>query len=389
MNIIRTFHPVGQGAFYSERFYERGSKESKYIIVFDCGTAWGGVSKSKKVVTQAFNNKDTIDYLFISHLDFDHISLVDTLLKSVKAVRHIVLPLITVEDLMIVMAYHQLSGKGTARFLRRIINHLRGDYDDDYLDSDYSVVFVGDEVEDNNDTGNGTIWKNGTNQQAGLAPDWVLIPYNIGYRSRKQDLVQQFKKVVTKPEFNSQLQNIGEAPVQNAEDLYGRLQEEGFVGKVISNTALKNAIKTAYEKLPGGTNENSFLLYSGPSEACESYILSDTLPCYYWYWFEGYEPGCLYTGDSTCDLQGWKDVKYTRVWDKIGTIQLPHHGSLESFDVNANSIDKRYIFPVSCGSTNSYGHPSGKVLAYLMTQGCKPVIVTEMAGTVFVERIVG
>ena len=158
---------------------------------------------------------------------------------------------------------------------------------------------------------------------------------------------------------------------------------------MLSNDVLRGLLKGAYKKISGGTNENSLLLYSGPVSDDLDYYLKRRVPCEK-IWCCRYEKaGCLYTGDSTCDLQGWKDVKYTKVWDKIGTIQLPHHGSLESFDVNANSIDKHYIFPISCWSTNGYGHPSGKVLAYLLTQGCKPVIVTEMAGTVFVERIVG
>ena len=41
--------------------------------------------KAKKVVAQAFDKKDVIDYLFISHLDYDQISLVITLIDSVKS----------------------------------------------------------------------------------------------------------------------------------------------------------------------------------------------------------------------------------------------------------------------------------------------------------------
>ena len=30
MKVVRTFHPVGQGAFYSERFYEGDIPQAKY-----------------------------------------------------------------------------------------------------------------------------------------------------------------------------------------------------------------------------------------------------------------------------------------------------------------------------------------------------------------------
>ena len=46
--VQRTFHPVGQGAFYSERFYTSGQSEAVYNIVYDCGTSWGSVLKAKK-----------------------------------------------------------------------------------------------------------------------------------------------------------------------------------------------------------------------------------------------------------------------------------------------------------------------------------------------------
>lgn len=390
MKVIRTFHPVGQGAFYSERFYEGSTPEAKHNIVFDCGTAWGHVGKMKKVVSQAFNQNDVIDYLFISHLDYDHVSLVDTLLTTVHGVKKIVLPLISEEQLLIALAYHRISRHGeVVAFLQRVIRHIRGIHEEDYSNGDYTIIFVGNEGEDNIAGNNGRIWINGTSETLHWAPDWVLIPYNVGYRSRKQKLIIQFDAMLTKPDFNAELQRIREALVQDGSELYERLKDTAFVTTVLNNKKLKNAVKKAYEKLPGGTNENSLLLYSGPASRRNNYSVTDSIPYNTWYWRDIYEVGCLYTGDSNCDLPNWKSMKYTNVWDNIGTIQLPHHGSLDSFDVTANPIDRPYVFPVSCGSENSYGHPSGKVLAYLLMNRCVPQIVTEMASTLFMERIEG
>ena len=155
---------------------------------------------------------------------------------------------------------------------------------------------------------------------------------------------------------------------------------------IISNKKLRNDVKSAYEKVAGGVNVNSLLLYSGPAKEGKSYMMyqmySNMLRM-------GYRrAGCLYTGDSDCDIDGWKSSIYSDVWQNIGTIQLPHHGSLKSFDVKKNDIDRMYFLPVSCGSTNLYGHPSGKVLAYLLTKDCIPHIVTEMTNTVCMQEIV-
>jgi len=159
-----------------------------------------------------------------------------------------------------------------------------------------------------------------------------------------------------------------------------------FVGKVLSNDALRAMLKEAYVRIPGGTNENSLLLYSGPSNV-DIYYLRKCAPCYLLPYNRLYQAGCLFTGDSNADMTGWKDHMYSDIWGCIDTLQLPHHGSVDSFDVTANPVNKPYIFPVSCGSYNSYGHPSGKVLAYLMTNQCHIQIVTEMANTIFMEEI--
>lgn len=36
MRIVRTFHPIGHGAFYTERFYDE-TEQSVANYVFDCG----------------------------------------------------------------------------------------------------------------------------------------------------------------------------------------------------------------------------------------------------------------------------------------------------------------------------------------------------------------
>ena len=83
--IQRIFHPVGQGAFYSER-------HENHNIVYDCGSM--SVNKSKKVVSQSFSKEDVIDILFISHFDYDHVSLIEDLKTTVKEIRNVVIPLL-------------------------------------------------------------------------------------------------------------------------------------------------------------------------------------------------------------------------------------------------------------------------------------------------------
>lgn len=401
MKVFRTFHPVGQGAFYSERFYDKSKNSAVYNMVFDCGAARGYESKAEHIVSQSFTKNDVIDYLFISHLDYDHVSLVKTLLSSVKRVDNIILPFMTEEDMVIELAYHRLSGDNYMTwFIRRIVNHMNGNWDGDFSNGDYNVHFVGDHDEtdktDKTDkTTNSKTWRSGDDSSGNRIQGWVFIPYNVNYRSRKLDLINKLQDLFVIKGFVNGLTKICGDNVKTGSDLYEKLKEDSFVGKIIENTTLRRYIKQAYEKVEGGINENSLLLYSGPSsnnvdhwwyeEGC---LMNDNFN-YYRCRYRCLRVACLYTGDSNCDLTDWKNSKYNSVWENIGTIQLPHHGSVESFDVDKNTIERSYVFPVSCGSTNSYGHPSGRVLAYLMTHGCIVRIITELVGTTYIQVIKG
>lgn len=379
MKIVRTFHPVGQGAFYSERFYDEDNPQAKYNIVFDCGTSWGNIIKAKKVVTQAFDKNDWIDYLFISHLDYDHLSLVNTLIESVnKKVRNIVLPLVNKNELRIGINLNYIANhQETVRFLSDILSFMDGINNR----RDTHIEFI---VSDNKGQSKG---EGITLSFEDGETDWVLIPRNVSARSRRYELLDGLEKMLENTDFREESSKYGLPVVRSGEELLNQLMDKEYVEGIIRNQKLRNAIKSAYEKVAGGVNVNSLLLYSGPAKENMDYMMCPK----YLNMFKHMRyrrAGCLYTGDCDCDIDGWKSGLYSDVWQNIGTIQLPHHGSLESFDVKNNNIDRVYFFPVSCGSTNSYGHPSAKVLAYLVKMDGLPQIVTEMSNTVYMQEIV-
>ena len=85
-HIQRTFHPIGQGAFYSER-------HDDFNIVYDCG-ARPLSPYAKSLVQSVFTASDKIDVLFISHFDYDHVSTISLLMRKVKKIKKVVLPLL-------------------------------------------------------------------------------------------------------------------------------------------------------------------------------------------------------------------------------------------------------------------------------------------------------
>lgn len=381
MKVIRTFHPVGQGAFYTERFYKAGKEKASHNIVYDCGTSWGTITKAQKVVKQAFDKDDVIDYLFISHLDYDHISLAVTLKNSVNRINNIVLPLVARDEIMIGIGLNRIANHEDAVSFLEMIRNPQGN---NSFGSDTRIEFVG-EPEDNTKN-NPQTWKNGESRSFVNIPEWVLIPHNVKSQSRRQELIDALDAVVKEVPFQEEIYKRGLPAVGSGQALFESLKEENFVNAIIGVKKIRYAIKSAYEKVAGGVNENSLLLYSGPAETKTRYQIWPVLPTVLCNWFFR-RVACLYTGDSNFDIKEWKDKLYIGVWENVGTIQLPHHGSLKSFDMTNNPLEREYVFPVSCGSVNSYGHPSSKVLSYLAVNYGQPIIVTEMSNSVYIQMI--
>lgn len=81
MLVTRTFHPVGHGAFYTEKIQCSQSGKT-YNIVYDCGSR-----KTKEInaaIDAAFAQGEKIDILFLSHFHNDHINGLEYLNKRCK-----------------------------------------------------------------------------------------------------------------------------------------------------------------------------------------------------------------------------------------------------------------------------------------------------------------
>ena len=92
MTMIRTFQPVGQGAFYTEQF----SKDDGEVfnMVYDCGSDSLDIQSLSNVIKKSFPRESIIDAVFISHFDSDHVNGLPELMRNFK-VKKIFLPLIT------------------------------------------------------------------------------------------------------------------------------------------------------------------------------------------------------------------------------------------------------------------------------------------------------
>lgn len=383
--IERIFHPIGQGAFYSERHKD-------FNIVYDCGTEWKNRANKtiNKTIKQSFSTDDEIDILFISHFDYDHVSKIKILKEHVKRIKKVVMPLLhDNEKHLLANIYRALNFN-----ILTLINNPQ-----DFFGDDTQIITITQtDNTDNNETpiNNSTEPQNidtlqTTSIQSGSilrksfdTYDWIFIPYNYQYNTRNN----QLEKLLLKNGFD-----IDRLKTDTNYTLDEIVKDIG-----ISKAKGGKIFREVYDILDGRINQNSMLLYSGLNsvrKSCEQEVFLFDYPHRYykrfhhirWYRMmrEEHRVSCIYTGDTDLNIVKIKSI-FRNFWESVGTIQIPHHGDLKSFDKSILD-DKYYWCPISVGEKNSYGHPSPKVIANIISQDSCPILVTENLSSCFIEHI--
>lgn len=363
--MVRSFLPVGQGAFYCECFEQAGTYDT-INVVYDCGS-----STSKQIVEQEIRNNfqrgEVIDALFISHLDEDHVNGIPYLLKYCK-VKRVYFPLITTQNRQLMEIYYRVNGIDgfSFDFFRDPNGTVRN------LSPETTVTGIGEaggEGERENLGQEGTEYHRSgedifesirhSHGKSFLAYNkWLYIPFNFRQSKRIQILLDNLKK-----EFQREI----------SEEELVRLWEDNLPGD-------RNKIKQAYLNVPGGLNVNSMTLFSGE---IDHGLRQYKQGCCGWHCcWERRPSGCLYTGDyDASGTKKWKELTsaYQKYWDHIGCVQIPHHGSRHNF--NHGFVTMKAFFVVSAGYSNKYQHPHASVIKAFLVRHIIPHIVTEQAGS--------
>jgi beta-lactamase superfamily II metal-dependent hydrolase len=366
--IIRTFHPVGQGAFYSEQ-------SEKHLIVYDCGSI-GHKSLAETVVANSFTPKKDIDCLFISHFDIDHINMIP-ILKANYNIKTVIMPLLHDNHKYLLANYYKALGLTK---LASLIAHPK-----EFFENKAEIIAVkmkGKDENDENEANNRealqidhlieeirrTQDKNGilkikSGQKINIG-GWMYIPHNIHYKERSAEF-RSWLKLHKVTDFNKLSKDI--QYVYDNKDI------------------IKSYFNPPQKNVDRNINDNSMLLYSGPVDSNPyKYTLQPLLYCPI-YKCSINRVGCIYTGDSDLKKSKIKRI-YNKYWNNVGTIQIPHHGSIKNF--SKEELDyNTYICPISFGTSNTHGHPSGKVITDLLQLSCTPIFVTEKLDSRYWQNI--
>lgn len=375
MEVIRTIHPIGQGAFYTERFIHSDSGKP-FNVVYDCGS---GMCKEiandgKKIVEKVFAEGDIIDLLFISHFHADHINGIRTLLDNKVTIKKLVIPYIDEKVRHTLKLFSMLTEEvdnevtfidpyelveGTETTITEIVeSDINPENDpisiDDFMD--WHQADSGTKValrEENKDA-------------------WLFIPFCMKFVDDKiQELQAEFDAIGASEDNTDWLQDYKK--IEEVVALY-----KDYICKNLNQTSLMMFSTPKEKDLNNDLICEPFthpFIYHEMRRHCETCFLDACGNCHthcthHHFCVCGHidfapTPSCLYTGDITL-----KDIVISLIGKvtngyKIGSFQVPHHGSKHSWNNDVFSmidVEVCTSYFLSHGIANKYHHPNKDVV---------------------------
>ncbi|MCM1067894.1 MAG: hypothetical protein NC418_10015 [Muribaculaceae bacterium] len=379
----RTFHTVGQGAFYSEEISEK-SGGRLFRMVYDCGSSTLTDKDMQKKAASDLGSDTAVDLLIVSHFDRDHINGIPALNP-----KRVMMPFLSHDLCIYLMAQARIDGSDFDIDMAlhpervfpeaQIIRIMPDDIEPTERESLTSF-----QIDLTSQHRIGTVYlKSNAEISVKLyssdCPLWEYIPYNPNIDRYAQD----FKKAVNGKHL-----------------VWESLQYGQYFTKHFAE------IKKIYNAL-GNKNRHSLVVYSGSLRYVESLYLGQYMNrswapnrfLEYLHWLhqelgmrEFYNASIMYFGDATISTQWlpkfYKELKETRL-KSVSFIQIPHHGSYSS---HGELIVKQRPFKnclracmciISHGINNRYRHPSSTLISSLINEGSFVTSVTENPASIY------
>lgn len=374
LQVIRTIHPIGQGAFYAETLHRPGKNDDKHIV-YDCGVLPLS-NRLNEEIDNFLPAKSVIDVLFISHFHADHVNGIKKLAERYK-IKYVVLPQIDRYDWFYIVENYLTTGVADVNIVSEVQASVEGakiievapiGEDQDFMVSDESTVL--------GDFGNATI--NGFSPLMLDQQDFALWHYIVVNPLKTGDLGA----------LKTALENI---------DYGGRKLTLDDLHKTEVLTAVREDLQEAYSKVFKGGNEYSMCMLSELAdrkkyESCSRY--NKRHHCWNYLLYDDFHTynvdGGLYCGDADflhCDTLNCLKKRLDGRERYVGLLQLPHHGSKENFNIELlNWLDRLQVSFACYGSPNRYNHPSSDVMGTTGTYS-HVIGVNQFKTNVLTERI--
>lgn len=377
----RTFHNVGQGAFYSERIVIDDNNSREFLAIYDCGSSSldskKGGALHERISSDLGSLNPKIDILFVSHFDKDHINGCKFLSPNI-----VVLPFLTENQVNLIKLLNNIGVINVE--IAAIVNPSQffpnsKIYQVTSEEGESERISV-DAIETHDQSvqsiNNGSTFTYPV-EDGNL---WEYLVYNPNW----DNYFQVFKDKLNKCglDFDKMLEN------PNGSMIYANFEK------------LKNIYKELKNK-----NQHSLQVYSGYQRedtelrAGFTFALNKQLGklnlIKYKNEFNIVKTGCLYSGDIIVEDK-WL-IPYFNILRKenrlcnVGTVQIPHHGAHSAKgdkllkELNNHTNGSKIVSVISVGENNLYGHPSAQVITNLWGYGSTVVLVTESLTTLYAE----
>lgn len=365
MKLVRTFHPVGHGAFYTERFYQNDPQTETplFTAVFDCGCyekgkkGWSKNRFQQRIehyANNVFIQGETIDALFISHFHTDHINGLDHLIARCN-IKKIFIPIMTPEVILEAYLYSFITTGRRSNVVTRTIERFQNDEELKRKIVTINEDIGPEEIEIPINDINNTFSSGG---RISCTFPWYYIPFN-----RKQNKLSQLLQI--EPLLRSALTTTGDVDI-NALTTIVKSKNAAYWKRVYKQ--IWKSKHNAYSMTVYSTNLQSIL------GQCE---WNGTM------FVNRYDlQNCLYLGDYEAKgIASFKALKhcYNSYWNNISLLQVPHHGSKDNY--NAGLYNKPRACIISAGATDVYGHPHNSTITGIQACHCLPILVTEQTYT--------
>lgn len=148
---------------------------------------------------------------------------------------------------------------------------------------------------------------------------------------------------------------------------YSMEEEDAFTE--LFELAVENEINVMFMETGDYVTDDSFeLMCTHPDRTYKTDDINDASLCL------GYisdDCSALFTGDMGDEALGYMLLnERDYLFDYYDILKVPHHGSRNSLDVEFYDRINFETAVISCGESNSYGHPHEEVLEYLNLCGC-------------------
>lgn len=406
-----SFFKAGQGAFYGGRIYDHDNKRF-WTIVYDCGTSnfvRGNTQSLNDEITvfqqdinHLFEQNNTIDVLFISHLDYDHVSGVARLLRECQ-VKKVVIPYFPKEARQYAIFSistdeddpldPQFSLEDYTSFLQNPYDFIQNTGGDSEKRKVY--VVTGEETEKYNPEPFGDDFdenQDGVNIFGDRSTLTIEETDGLDNVFKFKNNVQVF--VEKRWEFTTYFKDISESTYKGLRNclieklgktLITEKLDRADIDKLV--TVDRTKAHKCYKKHLSDINAHGLILLHGPIEfsALESKLNVDYYDNWSWYFDDYYVYrrmffgenssflGTLLLGDIT--LNGPHAIQFPSYFEErfkdVHVYQVPHHGSDKNWNPSLRdqmNLGNDPIAVCNFGYGNTFGHPGPTVMRDLAHQ---------------------